>query len=91
MHISCVVQCHAALMCCAWYAGGAKGAACSDHGTVSGANKAVARAHVSSGVETYDCPVCRKAQVLDVDRLQVSLVPCLMYFTIYILIIYCLY
>lgn len=24
-------------------------------------------------VSTYDCPVCRKAQILDLDRLQVSM------------------
>lgn len=23
-------------------------------------------------VSTYDCPVCRKAQILDLDRLQVT-------------------
>ena len=26
-----------------------------------------------SAVATYDCPVCRKAQILDLDRLQVKL------------------
>lgn len=41
--------------------------------------RAVAAAHVAAaevhcggrGVATYDCPVCRKAQILDLDRLQV--------------------
>jgi hypothetical protein len=25
----------------------------------------------ASAVSTYDCPVCRRAQILDLDRLQV--------------------
>lgn len=29
----------------------------------------------ASTVATYNCPVCRKAHVLDLDRLQVNLTP----------------
>ena len=37
------------------------------------AHVAAAEIHCGSGVSTYNCPVCRKAQILDLDRLQVSL------------------
>ena len=33
----------------------------------------VAEDSATSSASTYDCPVCRKAQLLDLDRLQVSL------------------
>ena len=40
---------------------------------VQAAHAAAAEIHCGSGVSTYNCPVCRKAQILDLDRLQVTL------------------
>ncbi|KAL0032835.1 hypothetical protein WJX77_001986 [Trebouxia sp. C0004] len=31
-----------------------------------------AEMHCASGLSTYNCPICRKAQILDLDRLQVD-------------------
>lgn len=40
---------------------------------VQAAHVAAAEVHCGGkGVATYDCPVCRKAQILDLDRLQVG-------------------
>ena len=39
---------------------------------VQAAHVAAAEIHCGSGVSTYNCPVCRKAQILDLDRLQVK-------------------
>lgn len=41
--------------------------------TVQAAHVAAAEIHCGSGVSTYNCPVCRKAQILDLDRLQVKI------------------
>ena len=35
-----------------------------------------AEMHSGSAVSTYNCPICRKAQILDLDRLQVELLSC---------------
>ena len=35
----------------------------------------VAEDSATSSASTYDCPVCRKAQLLDLDRLQVISLP----------------
>ncbi len=40
-------------------------------GKLQYAAEVVASETGDSGVATYDCPVCRRAQILDLDRLQV--------------------
>ncbi|KAA6419636.1 MAG: CTD small phosphatase 2-like [Trebouxia sp. A1-2] len=41
-------------------------------GSSQPAHVVAAEMHCGHGVSTYNCPICRKAQILDLDRLQVD-------------------
>lgn len=70
MHM-CTVNKVTTLVCCA--ASGHDDSKASKAGNaVQAAHVAAAEIHCGSGVSTYNCPVCRKAQILNLDRLQVS-------------------
>lgn len=44
-----------------------------DVGKAQYVTRLVAQAAGDTAVATYDCPVCRRAQILDLDRLQVRI------------------
>ena len=54
---------------------GSGGKSSPDAGKAQYATRLVAQAAGDTAVATYDCPVCRRAQILDLDRLQVRAAP----------------